>query len=170
MATYTATISWTRPAPEADFLKGKYSRLHDWAFDGGVTIKGSPSPHVVPKPWSDASAVDPEEAFVASLSSCHMLTFLWLAGKAGYVVDSYRDTAEGVMGKNAEGRIAVLKVTLRPHIVFSGDKRPDAAAHDAIHHAAHDDCFIANSVKTRWPVNRQSVEPHRSCATLFAVR
>ncbi len=148
MATYTATISWTRPADAADFLKGKYSRLHDWAFDGGVTIKGSPSPHVVPKPWSDVTAVDPEEAFVASLSSCHMLTFLWLAGKAGYVVDSYRDEAAGVMTKNEQGRMWMSTVTLKPHIVFSGDKRPDAAALAALHHAAHDECYIANSVKT----------------------
>jgi organic hydroperoxide reductase OsmC/OhrA len=147
MAKYVATIDWALTAPDEDFLKGRYSRAHTIAFDGGVTVPGSPSPSVVPAPWSDPSAVDPEEMLVAALSNCHMLTFLHKAREAGYVVVSYRDEAEGVMRKNAEGKIAVTKVALRPHIVFNGNS-PDAVQLEALHHAAHEDCFIASSVKT----------------------
>ncbi len=147
MSHYIATIDWTLTAPPEDFLKGRYSRAHTVAFDGGVTIPGSPSPSVVPVPWSDPSAVDPEEMLVAALSNCHMLTFLHKAREAGFVVASYRDEARGVMRKTPEGRIAVTRVTLRPLIVFSG-AAPDAAALEALHHAAHEDCFIANSVTT----------------------
>lgn len=147
MSRYVATIDWSLTAEPEDFLKGRYSRAHSIAFDGGVTIPGSPAPSVVPVPWSDPAAVDPEEMLVAALSNCHMLTFLHKAREAGFVVASYRDEAQGVMRKTAEGRIAVTKVTLRPLIVFSGPA-PDAAALAALHHAAHEDCFIANSVKT----------------------
>jgi organic hydroperoxide reductase OsmC/OhrA len=147
MADYVATIDWSLTAAPEDFLRGRYSRAHSIAFDGGVTIPGSPSPSVVPAPWSDPSAVDPEELLVAALSNCHMLTFLHKAREAGYVVTGYRDEARGVMRKTAEGKIALTRVTLRPEIVFKG-AAPDATTLDALHHAAHEDCFIASSVKT----------------------
>ncbi|MEO8177063.1 MAG: OsmC family protein [Sphingomicrobium sp.] len=111
-------------------------------------MPASASPHVVPKPYSDEAGVDPEEAFIASLSSCHMLFLLDFARRAGFVIDSYEDRAEGVMEKNAEGRIAITRVTLRPHIAW-GDKQPDAAALTDLHHKAHGACFIANSVTTK---------------------
>lgn len=146
MAAYTAIIDWALK-PGEDFVSGRYSRGHTIAFDGGITIPASSSPSVVPLPWSVAEAVDPEEMLVAALSNCHMLTFLHKAREAGFVVTAYRDVAEGVMRKTAEGRIAVTKVTLRPDIAFDG-AAPDAARLEALHHAAHEDCFIANSVKT----------------------
>jgi organic hydroperoxide reductase OsmC/OhrA len=147
MSHYVATIDWSLTAEPEDFLKGRYSRVHTVAFDGGVTIPGSPSPSVVPVPWADPAAVDPEEMLVAALSNCHMLTFLHKAREAGFVVASYRDEAVGVMRKTAQGKIAVTRVTLRPLIAFEG-AAPDAAALEALHHAAHEDCFIANSVTT----------------------
>ena len=146
MAGYTATIDWSLK-PGEDFVAGRYSRGHTIAFDGGVTIAGSSSPSVVPLPWSVAEAVDPEEMLVAALSNCHMLTFLHKAREAGFVVTRYRDEAAGVMRKTAEGKIALTKVTLRPDIAFEG-AAPDAAQLAALHHAAHEDCFIASSVKT----------------------
>ena len=145
MPHYTATIQWHRQ-PTEPFSDNRYSRGHQWTFDGGVSIRASSSPHVVPR-FSDPAGVDPEEAFIASLSSCHMLTFLYLAAKAGHVVDSYGDTAEGQMAKTAEGRVWVSAVTLRPKITWGGPA-PDAQAVHALHRAAHDECFIANSVKT----------------------
>jgi len=153
MARYVATIDWSLTAEPGDFLKGRYSRAHTVEFDGGVTIPGSPAPSVVPVPWSDPSAVDPEELLVAALSNCHMLTFLHKAREAGFVVAGYRDEAEGVMRKTAEGKVALTKVTLRPHIVFIGNGPGDAEL-DALHHAAHEDCFIASSVKTEVVVER----------------
>ncbi|MDP1737433.1 MAG: OsmC family protein [Caulobacter sp.] len=146
MAAYTATIDWSLK-PGEDFVAGRYSRGHTVAFDGGITIPGSASPSVVPLPWSVEAAVDPEEMLVAALSNCHMLTFLHKAREAGWVVTAYRDQAEGVMRKTAEGKIALTRVTLRPDITFQGPA-PDAAQLDALHHAAHEDCFIASSVKT----------------------
>lgn len=146
MATYTAELLWQREGQ--DFLSNRYSRRHLIRFDGGVEMPGSSSPHVVPLPWSDASAVDPEEAFVAALSSCHMLWFLSIAAKRGFCVDRYEDAAEGVMARNAERRMAMTKVTLRPAVVFSGERLPSREDIDAMHHEAHDECFIANSVKT----------------------
>ncbi|MGQ0483753.1 MAG: OsmC family protein [Hyphomicrobiales bacterium] len=145
MGTYTTTITWTRGADEP-FTDNKYSRGHDWAFDSGVKFRGSSSPHVVPK-YSDPAGVDPEEAFVASLASCHMLTFLHMAARQGFVVDRYEDTAEGVMTKNAMGKLFISVVTLRPKIAWGG-AAPDAATLGALHHAAHEECFIANSVLT----------------------
>ncbi len=144
MATHTAPIRWSA-SPGEDYAKGQYSRAHSWSFDGGAVVAASASPHVVPAPWSDAAGVDPEEAFVASLSSCHMLFFLDFARRAGVVVTSYEDEAEGVMEKGADGRTRITKVTLRPRIAFEG-AAPDAAALDALHHKAHEACFIANSV------------------------
>jgi organic hydroperoxide reductase OsmC/OhrA len=146
VSTYTATIRWSRNGAEG-FAKGQYSRVHEWAFDGGAVVAASPSPHIVPAPWSDEAGVDPEEAFVASLSSCHMLFFLQLAGKAGFVLDSYVDEAEGELGKRADGKMAMTKVTLRPRVTWSGDA-PSAEQLADLHHRAHDACFIANSVTT----------------------
>ncbi len=145
MSTYTATLSWTRG--DQVFADGKYSRGHEIAFDGGITLAASSSPHVVRPPLSREDAVDPEEMFVASLSSCHALFFLDFARKAGFVIDSYVDAAEGVLDKDSDGRMAMTKVTLRPRIVWSGEKRPSADAIAALHHKAHDVCFIANSFK-----------------------
>lgn len=146
MAHYEAEVIWTRG--EQDFLGKRYSRLHLWRFDGGVEVTASSSPHVVPLPMSDASAVDPEEAFIASLSSCHMLTFLAIAAKHKFCVDHYRDKAVGVMEKNSQGKWFVSLVTLKPEIVFSGEALPTQQEINAMHHDAHEECFIANSVKT----------------------
>src|SRR5690349_7624294 len=145
MSEHKAVIRWTRTS--AEFLKGKYSREHTWSFDGGITVAASPSPSVVPAPWSNPVNVDPEEAFVASISSCHMLTFLWVASRRGFVVAGYVDDAVGVMTKNERGKAWVSTVTLDPKIEW-GEKTPTAEELDALHHAAHEDCFIANSVKT----------------------
>jgi organic hydroperoxide reductase OsmC/OhrA len=143
---YEARISWTRDG--AAFTDQRYSRRHEWTFDGGVRVVASASPAVVPLPYSIAEAVDPEEALVACASSCHMLWFLSLAAKRGFVVDSYRDEAAGVMEKTQEGRLAITRITLRPAIEFSGETRPTAEELAALHHAAHDQCFIANSLKS----------------------
>jgi organic hydroperoxide reductase OsmC/OhrA len=147
MSEYTADLLWARD-PAEDFLGNRYSRRHTIRFDGGAELAGSSSPHSVPLPWSDASAVDPEEAFVASLASCHMLWFLALAGKRKFCVDRYADHPVGVMEKNAQGRVAVTRVTLRPAVVFSGEARPSRAEIEQLHHAAHEACYIANSVKS----------------------
>jgi len=147
MSEHKAIISWTCTGP--DFLKGKYSREHTWSFDGGATVPASPSPSVVPAPWSNAAHVDPEEAFVASIASCHMLTFLWLAAREGFQAQSYRDEAVGTMAKNERGVPWVSNVALRPQIIWSGAKLPTPADLERLHHAAHEGCFIANSVKTQ---------------------
>lgn len=146
MARYTAEVLWLRN--EQDFLDNRYSRRHVLRFDGGVEVPGSSSPHVVPLPLSDAAAVDPEEAFVASLSSCHMLWFLSIAAKKGFCVDRYFDAAKGVMGKNSEWKMAMTEVTLHPEVNFSGELLPTEEQIDQMHHEAHERCFIANSVKT----------------------
>jgi len=146
MGTYTAEINWARCGQE--FLGNRFSRRHTMRFDGGVEVPGSSSPHVMPAPYSDPSAVDPEEMFVASLSSCHMLWFLIFAVKRGFVVDHYADSALGVMEKNTQGKLAMTMVTLRPRVAFSGEKLPTRAEVDHMHHRAHEECFIANSVKT----------------------
>jgi organic hydroperoxide reductase OsmC/OhrA len=128
-------------------MKGQYTRAHEWRFDGGVTIPASASPHIVPAPWSDANGVDPEEAFVASLSSCHMLFFVDFARRAGFLVDEYVDEAEGILEKRADGKMAMTRVTLRPRLAW-GSTAPDEAAIADLHHRAHEACFIANSVNT----------------------
>ncbi len=135
------------PPDGGDFAKGQYSRAHEWAFDGGAVVPAAPSPHIVPAPWSDPAGVDPEEAFVASLSSCHMLFFVDFARRAGFVVDSYVDEAEGVLEKRADGKMAMTRVTLRPRVTWGGNP-PDEAAIADLHHRAHEACFIANSVTT----------------------
>ena len=146
MANYTAEVVWSRD--DQKFVDNRYSRKHLLRFDGGVEVAGSSSPHVVPFPASAEDAVDPEEAFVAALASCHMLWFLSIAADHDFVVDSYHDAAYGVLDKNAEGRFAMSVVTLRPAVVFSGERRPTRAELAAMHMLAHDQCYIANSVKT----------------------
>lgn len=146
MAQYSAEITWQRG--DQDFVGNRYSRRHAIRFDGGAEWAGSSSPHVVPVPLSDPSAVDPEEAFIASLSSCHMLWFLSIAATRGFCVERYVDRAVGRMGANAAGKIAMTVVTLRPEVQFSGGRLPSSAQIEEMHHAAHDECFIANSVKT----------------------
>jgi organic hydroperoxide reductase OsmC/OhrA len=145
MATYTADVSWTLKSGE-DFLKGRFSRGHMVSFDGGVVVPASASPHVVGK-WAVEAAVDPEEMLVAALSNCHMLSFLHVARLAGFTVAAYRDHAEGTMAEIAPGRQAVTKVVLNPQIEWRG-AAPDDQKLEALHHEAHDMCFIANSVKT----------------------
>lgn len=151
MSEYKASIHWKRTGP--DFLRGKYSREHTWTFDGGVTVAASASPSVVPTPWSNPAHVDPEEAFVAAVSSCHMLTFLFLASQQGFQVDGYADEAVGVMAKNEKGVPWVSLVTLHPRIVYSGEKRPAPADEEHLHHLAHEQCYIANSIKTEVKVS-----------------
>ena len=143
---HTATVTWERG--DQAFLDNRYSRRHVIRFDGGAQVPGSSSPHVLKPPLSDPSAVDPEEMFVASLSSCHMLWFLSLAAKKRWRVDRYEDEAEGVMEKNADGRVAITRVTLRPAVEFSGDKIPSREEIAQLHHEAHEECFIASSVKS----------------------
>ncbi|WP_135381909.1 OsmC family protein [Vibrio tasmaniensis] len=147
MSEYGAVIRWQKAEDEA-FSDNQYSRGHTWEFDGGITVPASSSPHVVPLPFSVEANVDPEEAFIAALSSCHMLTFLGIAAKQKYVIDSYVDDAIGVLEEDESGRSSVTKVTLRPDIVFSGNKIPTAKQLEKLHHLAHKNCFIANSVKT----------------------
>jgi organic hydroperoxide reductase OsmC/OhrA len=146
LSEHTAQVVWSRG--EHDFPTGRYSRGHVLRFDGGLEVPGSASPHVVPPPWSDPAALDPEEAFVASLASCHMLWFLSLAAQRGYCVERYADAAVGVLGPDATGRLAILVVTLRPRVELSGPKRPTADELHRLHHEAHERCFIASSVKT----------------------
>jgi len=143
---YCAVIHWTRG--EAPFTDNRYSRAHRWLFDGGLEVPASSSPHVVRVPLSVEAAVDPEEALVAALSSCHMLWFLSLAAQGGFRVDDYRDAAAGVMGRNAAGRMAMVRVTLHPRVAFSGERVPTQAQILALHRRAHEECFIANSVTT----------------------
>lgn len=143
---YTATVAWSRGGD--DFAGGRYSRAHEWRFDGGTVVPGSASPAVVAPPLSREDAVDPEEAFVAALSSCHMLWFLDLARRAGLVVDSYEDRAEATMARLDTGRWWVDRVALRPAVTFGGERQPDADELAALHDRAHELCFIANSVRT----------------------
>ena len=144
MATHHATIRWFA-SPGEDFAKGQYSRAHSWNFDGLTNVAASASPHIVPAPWSNAAAVDPEEAFVASAASCHMLFFLDFARRAGMIVTSYEDEAEGLMEKGEDGKTRITRVTLRPRIVY-GDVAPTDEMLDDLHHKAHEACFIANSI------------------------
>jgi organic hydroperoxide reductase OsmC/OhrA len=147
MSEYKAKITWHRQIDE-EFVQSKYSRGHEWSFDGGTTIPASSSPHIVPLPYSVEANVDPEEAFVAALSSCHMLLFLSIAAKRRFVVDTYIDNAVGIMEQDENRRLSISKVVLRPEIVFSGDKQPSKEQVKKMHHQSHTQCFIANSVKT----------------------
>jgi organic hydroperoxide reductase OsmC/OhrA len=143
---YRATVQWKRDG--SAFTDQRYSRGHSWSFDGGITVPASSSPLSVRLPYSVAEAVDPEEAFVAALASCHMLTFLYVAAKQGFVVDEYADDAVGEMSKNERGKMWVSKVILAPAITFTGEKRPSSEQLDELHHLAHEECYIANSVKS----------------------
>ena len=145
MSVYRATVDWKL---DGDFLARRYSRAHTLTFDGGLSVPGSASPHVVPLPWSREDALDPEAAFTASLASCHMLWFLDLAAQAGFEVAAYRDEAEGTLARNPEGKMAMTRVVLRPAVRFVGSRAPEPAEIEALHHKAHDACFIANSVTT----------------------
>lgn len=147
MSQHVCKVHWERQGP--DFLRGQYSREHVWSFDGGIEIPASPSPHVVPSPWSNSAFVDPEEAFVAAVSSCHMLTFLWLASKAGWVADEYVDHAIGEMTRNDRGVLWVSTISLRPQIIWSGERIPSPSEVEELHHQAHDQCFIAQSIQTQ---------------------
>lgn len=145
MHKHEATILWERK--DQNFEDNKYSRAHLWEFDG-VKVPASSAPSVVPVPMSSLEAVDPEEALVAAASSCHMLFFLFIAAKKGFIVDRYNDQAYGVMGKNAAGKTMMSKITLRPNIEFSGSKQPDFAEIEEVHQLAHEQCFIGNSLKS----------------------
>lgn len=147
MSQYTATVLWTRQPTEA-FTDNQYSRAHLWSFDGGLDVPASAAPGHVPPATSRPDAVDPEEAFVASLSSCHMLFFLYHAARLGAVVDRYDDQASGVLEKNAQGRHWMSRVTLSPQVTWGAGKVPSSEELEALHHRAHDDCYIANSVRT----------------------
>jgi len=143
---HSAQVIWHRG--EQDFLDKRYSRKHLILFDGGVEVVGSSSPHVVPLPLSESAAMDPEEAFVAALSSCHMLWFLSVAAEHRFRIDSYMDAAVGQMGRNSDGKLAMTQVTLHPAVHFSGERTPTFEQIENMHHEAHEACFIANSVKT----------------------
>ncbi|WP_439476449.1 OsmC family protein [Brevundimonas sp.] len=146
MSEHLATVEWSRG--DQDFTGNRYSRAHDWRFDGGAVVRGSSAPSaLVPTPLSDPTAVDPEEALVAALSSCHMLFFLAFAAKGGFTVDSYRDEAVGILGRDERGKTSITTVTLRPAVVFSGAQTPDGVAIDDLHHRAHSACYIANSIR-----------------------
>lgn len=146
MAHYLAQVLWERG--EQDFLAGHYSRAHRLRFDGGLDLTGSASPHVVPLPWSDPAGLDPEEAFVASIASCHMLWFLSIAARQRLCVERYQDDAVGVMQRNDAGKLFISRVTLRPAVVFSGAQQPGRSALTRLHQLAHEECFIANSVRS----------------------
>jgi organic hydroperoxide reductase OsmC/OhrA len=147
MSEHQATVRWQRT--NDDFTRGRYSREHRWEFDGGLVVPASPAPSSVPAPWSNPANLDPEEAFVASIASCHMLTFLWLASRAGFQADTYDDEALGQMTTNAAGIPWVSTVTLRPRVVWSGARQPSVTEIEDLHHQAHEQCYISNSVKTR---------------------
>lgn len=163
MSIHTARVTWRRN--EAPFTDNRYSRAHEWEFDGGASVRASASPHVVPTPMSEPANVDPEEAFVAALSSCHMLFFLSIAAKRRYVVDEYVDEAEGRMAADDAGRLSITHVVLRPIVRFSGVTEPDAAAVEKLHHLAHANCFIANSVKTRVTVEPVALDGPREASS-----
>jgi organic hydroperoxide reductase OsmC/OhrA len=146
VSAYSATIHWRRNGD--DFAGNKYSRAHDWIFDGGLTVAASASPHIVPLPHSVAENVDPEEAFVASLASCHMLFFLSFAREEGIVVEDYRDEAVGYLEKGADGKWWMSRVVLRPQAEYAAEAAPDESTLAALHHRAHEQCFIASSVKS----------------------
>jgi organic hydroperoxide reductase OsmC/OhrA len=146
MSEYTAAVKWSKQDSEP-FLDNKYSRAHTWEFDGGAVIPASSAPSVIPVPLSVVENVDPEEGFIASVSSCHMLWFLFLAANKKYVVKNYHDDAVGVLAKNDEGKQAITEITLRPKVTFEGDQ-PSQEELEAMHHTAHEKCFISNSVKS----------------------
>jgi len=156
MSEHKATLRWKYTG--TDFLKGRFSREHTWSFDGGVTVAASPAPSAVPPPYSNPDCVDPEEAFVASVASCHLLTFLYLASRRGFLVDGYDDEAVGVMTKNDKGVPWVSEIVLRPSIKYGADTLPTLEEERELHHDAHEQCFIANSIKTAVRVERPETD------------
>jgi len=146
VSVYFAQINWEKGSNE-NYLDNKYSRAHTWSFDGGAVIPASSSPHIVPLPYSVEANVDPEEAFIASISSCHMLFFLSIAAKNKLIIESYEDKAEGVMEKDPQGNISITQVTLKPKTIFASNTQPDDELIETMHHQAHQQCFIANSIK-----------------------
>ena len=160
MSTYTAKVTWKCDSPDT-FTKNQYTRGHVWEFDGGVSVPASSSPHVVRLPFSVENAVDPEEAFVASAASCHMLTFLWVAARKGFNIASYTDSAVGEVTKGDDGKEWMSRITLDPQIEWLGDKTPTDEELAELHHAAHEGCYIANSIKSEIVVNGVS-SPHVS--------
>ena len=152
MSTHHATVRWFA-SPGEDYAKGQYSRAHSWSFDGGAVVAASAAPHIVPAPWADPDAVDPEEAFVASAASCHMLFFLDYARRSGLIITGYEDDAEGLMERGEDGKTRITRITLRPKIVFAGSE-PDEATLDQLHHKAHEACFIANSITAEVSIER----------------
>lgn len=159
MSEHKVTVRWANQAG-ADFLRRKYSREHTWTFDGGLTVPASSSPSIVPVPYSNPASVDPEEAFIAAVSSCHMLWFLSLAADRGFVLESYDDEAVGIMTKNDQGVLWISRINLHPRIVYGGAKQPTSSEEQQLHHEAHEQCFIANSIKTQ--VSVSSANPERS--------
>jgi len=163
MSVYFAEIAWQRKQDK--FTDNRYHRAHQWRFDGGASVLASSSPNVVRTPLSDPTGVDPEEAYVAALSSCHMLWFLSIAAQEGYCVDTYLDAAEGVLAPNEHGQEVMTRVTLKPDITFCGEKSPSDAALAHLHHRAHQSCYLANSVKTvievegRWHYRQAEEKP-----------
>jgi organic hydroperoxide reductase OsmC/OhrA len=153
MSQHTATIVWKSESP--DFMTGRYSRAHAWRFDGGLTVPASSSPAVVRAPLSNPANIDPEEAYVASISSCHMLTYLHLARLAGFSIESYEDQAVGETVKNERGVPWIATVVLAPRIVYGADKRPTPEEEDRLHHQAHEQCFVSQSIRTEVTVKRE---------------
>jgi len=153
MSEHRATVRWDRNS--SDFLRGRYSREHTWTFDGGAVVAASPSPSLVPAPYSNRANVDPEEAYVAAISSCHMLTFLYLASRHGFQIDSYVDEAMGVITKDASGMAWISSVTLHAKVACSGAKEVTATEIDRLHHEAHEQCFIASSIRTEVTVRSE---------------
>ncbi len=160
VSQHSATISWHRS--DHNFLNGRYSRGHSWEFDGGIRVPASASPHIVPVPMSVREAVDPEEAFVAALSSCHMLWFLSLAAGAGYIVDAYQDLAVGSIEDVGAASLAMTRVLLRPRVAFAGDRRPTPEEHLRLHHEAHERCFLARSVRAHISCEPEEMEESNS--------
>jgi organic hydroperoxide reductase OsmC/OhrA len=154
MSMHNAELVWERG--DQDFLDRKYSRAHRWSFDGGAVVAGSSAPEAIRPPLSDPAAVDPEEAFVAALASCHLLWFLALAAKAGFRVDRYQDLPQGELARDERGRMAVTRVTLRPRVQFSGALQPTSAQLEQLHHEAHEACYIANSVRSQVHIESRS--------------
>lgn len=154
MSGYKAEVHWQK-APTETFIDNKYSRDHVWKFDSGIEVPGAPSPHIVSPAFMSERSVDPEEAFIASISSCHMLWFLGLAAVKKIVVASYSDCATGILEKNEDGKMAITSVELNPKIVFGNDENITQEELDKLHHQAHEHCFIANSVTSRITINPQ---------------
>jgi organic hydroperoxide reductase OsmC/OhrA len=153
MTDFVATIKWQ--LNDGDFLNNNYSRAHSWEFDGGTVVAATASPHIVSPLWAPEENVDPEEAFVASLASCHMLFFLAIAAKEGIQVESYEDNPFGTLGKNQQGKHAISRIVLRPSARYAENMTPSREQQESLHHQAHEHCFLANSVNTQIDIEIQ---------------